>query len=49
MQKWEYRIEYPMLRERALLFKELGLAGWELVCCTSENGATGFVFKRPIM
>jgi hypothetical protein len=48
MQKWEYRIEYLSLRERITVPNQLGLEGWELVSTFSENGATGFVFKRPL-
>lgn len=48
MQKWEYRIEIPMLYQRVSLLAQLGAEGWELVSVFTESGATHYAFKRPL-
>jgi hypothetical protein len=48
MQKWEYRIEIFMLRERVRRLAELGEEGWELVSVFTESGSTHYAFKRPL-
>ncbi len=48
MQKWEYRIEIFMLRERESRLAQLGQEGWELVTVFTESGSSHYVFKRPL-